>query len=641
MKIFSKLMLFAAAALSMGMTACSDDDPVIPDEISISPAQATVGSKGGEAKVTVTSSKDWTLSYQANDYVTVSAQEGKNGDVVIFSVKANDKHEDKTFNYDFVCGEEKASFALKLTRKADDELTLNFTEGANNFEAKGGEMSVNVVSSENWTLQGTSDFVTPSATEGQDGDSVKFTVAENTETVERSADFTFVCGEKKVAFQIKQAAFVETLEIVSNKEVRHSYKAEDKFAVTIKTTAESRAVSAEITSATKGWLTYTITRPGNDGNLISYFKMTENTTGAVRVADVTITTTKGATATMKVSQLPKSEMSMTDAAFFVGAEAQDDYAVALNTNVPELDVKIEGADWVTYKNFADGKLHFSVTALPAEVKNRTCTVTVTEKNPAENIAAVSVSFTLTQKGASLINCVADMRKSRAFFKTLSNRNALHDLKKSTIECLVYITDKRSNGSLSSIMGVEGKYLLRMGDSGLPWNQLQVVTTDSFDKITSEKMQLKELNKWYHIAVTFGIGDITVFINGEQVYKKGTYGNYPSFDITNEGNGDESTRAFWIGYSYSSDRYFPGYMSEVRVWNRMLSADEIKAENHFYTVDPNSEGLVGYWKFNEGTGNIIKDYSASGNDMVGQKNVSDHNGMHYGEEGMNWVKTMVP
>jgi hypothetical protein len=60
------------------------------------------------------------------------------------------------------------------------------------------------------------------------------------------------------------------------------------------------------------------------------------------------------------------------------------------------------------------------------------------------------------------------------------------------------------------------------------------------------------------------------------------------------------------------------MSEVRIWNRCLSEDEINADAHFYTVDPNSEGLAAYWKMDDGAGTIIKDYSPNGNDLTLEK-----------------------
>ena len=91
---------------------------------------------------------------------------------------------------------------------------------------------------------------------------------------------------------------------------------------------------------------------------------------------------------------------------------------------------------------------------------------------------------------------------------------------------------------------------------------------------------------------------------------------------------------------------PGYMSEARIWNRILTKEEINAENHFYHVDPASEGLVGYWKLNghqEGDkySYTVKDYSTSGNHMVGEINVRAAGNQQEGDWGMNWVETSLP
>ena len=89
----------------------------------------------------------------------------------------------------------------------------------------------------------------------------------------------------------------------------------------------------------------------------------------------------------------------------------------------------------------------------------------------------------------------------------------------------------------------------------------------------------------------------------------TWGAYGS--DKSETNG----RYFWLGYSYAADRYFDGEMAEVRIWDHCLSAEEINADTHFYTVSPDSEGLTAYWKMDDGEGTTLKDSSPNGNDLT--------------------------
>ena len=99
---------------------------------------------------------------------------------------------------------------------------------------------------------------------------------------------------------------------------------------------------------------------------------------------------------------------------------------------------------------------------------------------------------------------------------------------------------------------------------------------------------------------------------------------------------EGLQKFYLGRSYTNNRDFCGLMSEVRVWNRALSADEINAPNHFYKVDPASEGLVAYWKLDDGTGYIAKDYTANGNDLTGEV----YSGNTW-SKGMEWREVQLP
>lgn len=166
------------------------------------------------------------------------------------------------------------------------------------------------------------------------------------------------------------------------------------------------------------------------------------------------------------------------------------------------------------------------------------------------------------------------------------------------------------------MGIEGKFLVRVGDAGLASNQIQIAT-DKTTNLTSGDLKLQS-KQWYHIAVTFDKGAVSVYINGVQKLT-GTAGSTSvDFSVEHSDEAEDKPRCFWIGYSYDNNRYLDGMISEVRIWNKALTEEEINSTDHFYTVEPDSEGLVAYWKFNEGAGTIIKDYTVHGNDLTAEK-----------------------
>ena len=110
----------------------------------------------------------------------------------------------------------------------------------------------------------------------------------------------------------------------------------------------------------------------------------------------------------------------------------------------------------------------------------------------------------------------------------------------------------------------------------------------------------------------------------------------NFAIPHSDETDGKERCFWIGHSYrlQSDgdlfyeRRFDGMMGEVRLWNKALTSEEIASENHFYKIDPASDGLVAYWKFDEGAGKTIKDQTSYGNDLTVEKE-------------LKWVNVSLP
>lgn len=644
MKI-AKWFLFAATAL-VCCGACDDKDneepAPAPDKIAITPKTANVSSKGGQASVMVTSSGEWTLTGDANDYVTPSALKGKDGDIVKFTVKPNDKEEDQTFNYTFTCGKEKAPYAITLKKKAsqaEEQLEITFVPESNILTREGGNVSVLVTSSDEWTLEGSHTFVHPSATSGSDGAEVTFAVDPNETEEDKVADYVFKMGSKNVPFRITvKGGVIYTLEIVGEKELKFAYTKQEKIAVTLNTNVPYRDLAAEITSTEEGWLTKGVTVQGaTETEVIMYFDLTQNDGIDPREASVKITGPKGGEDVLKIKQMPQSQISVEELSYYLettGAALE----IPVKANVA-FDVKLSesAGTWFAYNGFTDGKLKFTYQDLP-EGTIRSCTATLTEKEPAAGAQPLTVVLMFSQKPKGVITTAVNMTGTRAW-PAWNDPAPVTNMKALTLEALVNPTVVRYSGSLSTIMGIEGKFLVRLGDVGIPWYQVQVCWDSGKSgywgniegKLSNSNMKVN-LNEWTHIAVTFGEGTVKVFINGEE--KGSTTTNVPAsvnFGITHNDEqapqGQQITRCFWVGYSYESTRDFQGMMSELRIWNRVLTADELANEARRYSVDPKSEGLVTYWKCDEGQGDVIKDHTSYRNDLA--------------SDGLKWEPVSLP
>ena len=190
-------------------------------------------------------------------------------------------------------------------------------------------------------------------------------------------------------------------------------------------------------------------------------------------------------------------------------------------------------------------------------------------------------------------------------------DAINDLSALTVEMLVHIDEFRDHeAGITTLLGIEGNFLLRIGDGGIPNNQLQLATSPA--NITHPDWVIPS-NRWVHIAFTWNSdpNDRTVqlFIDGVRRGPQVSHTRAAAVNWAATGNG-----GFFIGRSWNDARWLNGAVSEVRIWNRVLTGEEINARNHFYFVEPDSYGLVAYWRFNEGMGSRVLDHTGNGNHL---------------------------
>lgn len=210
------------------------------------------------------------------------------------------------------------------------------------------------------------------------------------------------------------------------------------------------------------------------------------------------------------------------------------------------------------------------------------------------------------KGAALINVVADI--SEMYFPVnWSSSVNVSGLKTITVEALVRSSDWEAGrgNALSSVFGIEGNFLIRIGDADRPRNQLQLVNPNGNWPSPNAAPGLP-VNEWVHIAVVW---DATT---GERIY----YQNGEVVASDNAASGSVSLNSgCYVGKSYDDSRWLPGEISELRIWNIQRTQEQIASS--MYTVDPTTDGLLAYWKFNEGSGNVINDATGNGTNLTGE------------------------
>lgn len=117
-----------------------------------------------------------------------------------------------------------------------------------------------------------------------------------------------------------------------------------------------------------------------------------------------------------------------------------------------------------------------------------------------------------------------------------------------------------------------------------------------------------LNTWHHVVATYdhAANNVRFYIDGELVATRTSPG------ALNDTSGDPA----YIGYSPSGANEFSnGLIAEVRLWNRALTTEEVQTNFAASSIAGNSTGLVGLWRFDEGSGLTANDLTANANHAV--------------------------
>jgi len=175
----------------------------------------------------------------------------------------------------------------------------------------------------------------------------------------------------------------------------------------------------------------------------------------------------------------------------------------------------------------------------------------------------------------------------------------------TIEFKVYSYKFGNVGDIKRVLAIEGKNeeeanMFRFGENGSAGGDILQWVLPGGRCFSSTHFKA---NRWYLVSCTYDGATFKMYVDGVEDAQASGTGKATPFQRFELGMS-------WGGYRNS--QFFSGRLCEVRLWNRALTASEIATG--FAGVNAHSDGLVAYWKMNEGEGHIFHDATGHGYDM---------------------------
>ena len=225
------------------------------------------------------------------------------------------------------------------------------------------------------------------------------------------------------------------------------------------------------------------------------------------------------------------------------------------------------------------------------------------------------------KGAALINVVAGITENRAW-PDWKDASPVTNMRTFTLEAL--INGNAFKNQISTIMGIEGKFLVRIGDSGVDPNQIQIASSRN---LTNSDLKL-DAGRWYHVAVTFESGNVKVYLDGAEKCSGNVGTSSVNFGVAHSDESDGKPRC-WIRLFVCQRPLFrrpdlgSAYLEQgADPPRRSMPRPFLPGGRSFRRTG------VAYWKFDEGAGKTIKDQTSYGNDLTVEKE-------------LKWVNVSLP
>ena len=110
-----------------------------------------------------------------------------------------------------------------------------------------------------------------------------------------------------------------------------------------------------------------------------------------------------------------------------------------------------------------------------------------------------------------------------------------------------------------------------------------------------------LQEWHFFAIVFNCGQLTIYLDGHE-YSESLAGPFLN----------KATSRVTLGATLHNRIYFTGQLANISVWNYPCPKEEIQKHRDQHLVG-NEQGLVAYWKLNEGQGKTVRDQTGNAHD----------------------------
>jgi Concanavalin A-like lectin/glucanases superfamily len=152
------------------------------------------------------------------------------------------------------------------------------------------------------------------------------------------------------------------------------------------------------------------------------------------------------------------------------------------------------------------------------------------------------------------------------------------------------------GALLVVGGVAARYISSGAESLVPAGGGTFAGTT----VHADARGPVPVNRWSHLAVTYDGAMLRLYVNGSEVSSRATTGAIK-----------RTTDPLWIGGNRPYGEYFRGLIDEVRVYDRVLSPRDVRAD---MARGPRwrPEGLVGAYPLDRRTATLAADASGNGN-----------------------------